>query len=326
MNKYFLLLTSVFLTQIFTLGQRDSVSAKTTVVPQLEIPRTNAADKITVHEGFSLLYNEKYEQASWVAYELTKEETTKLFDRTDKFSPDPEIKTGTADDNDYKASGYDRGHLAPAADMGWSELSVEESFYYSNMSPQLPAFNRGVWKRLEELVRDWAVENQAIYVVTGPVLTSGLKTIGANEVSVPEYYYKVILDYRQPEIKAIGFLLPNKSSSEPLSSFAVSVDSVEAFTGLDFFPLLPDKEESLLEEKVCESCWIWVSTEPKKETKSEEKAEPIQAVEGVVEQDKKPSTEKRTESIQCSATTKKGVRCKQKTYSPNGKCSQHGGD
>lgn len=143
---------------------------------------------------------------------MTSEETVKLYNRSDRFTPDKCVKSGTANDNDYKGSGYDRGHLAPAADMGWSVKAMEESFYYSNMSPQKPSFNRGIWKQLEELTRDWTVENKEIYIVTGGVLNDSLPTIGKNKVSVPKYFYKVILDYSEPSIKGIGFIMPNESS------------------------------------------------------------------------------------------------------------------
>jgi endonuclease G len=283
----------------YSFAQQKSSSGK------LEIPKTNPSDIIITHTGYSLLYNETHEQANWVAYELTKEETTKIVDRTNKFMVDPLVKTGTANDNDYAGSGYDKGHLAPAADMGWSSTTMTESFYYSNMSPQEPGFNRGVWKRLEELVRTWAIENNSIYIVTGPVLIAGLPTIGVNKVSVPKYFYKVILDYNEPSIKGIGFIMTNTSSGEPLQTFAVTIDSVENLTGIDFFPLLPDDQEKKIESTLCTSCWSWNSNKSKSESKSSVKVK---------------------KSVQCSGTTKAGNRCKRMTLSPNGRCYQHGGN
>lgn len=230
---------------------------KAQTIAKLEIPETPVSDTIIYHTGFSLVYNEQHEQALWVAYELTKEETIKKFNRTDKFIPDPKVATKTATNQDYEASGYDRGHLAPAADMSWSQASMAESFYFSNMSPQTPSFNRGIWKKLEEQTRVWAIENAKIYIITGPVLSKDLPTIGPNKVSIPKYYYKVILDYTEPSIKGIGFIMPNESSSKPLQSFAVSIDSVEAVTGINFFPLLPNKQETVIEKTVCIPCWTW---------------------------------------------------------------------
>ncbi len=274
-------------------------------IEHLEYPALHANEKIISHTGYSFVYSEEHEQAKWIAYELTQEETNSLFERTDKFLVDPFVSTGTAENSDYANSGYDKGHLAPAADMGWSATSMKESFYFSNMSPQLPGFNRGVWKRLEELMRSWAIENKAIYIVTGPVLTSGLPTIGGNRVSIPNYYYKVILDYTQPDIKAIGFILPNASSSSALSEFAVSIDEVEKATGIDFFPALPDDQETTLEKEHCTSCWQW-----QKIKSSSGSASP-----------KHEGT-----SVQCSGITKAGTRCKRMTTSENGRCYQHGGN
>jgi len=243
------------------LFENNSVSIqKTAVIPHLEIPKSTANDKIITHTGYSLVYNEDHEQANWVAYELTKAETNKRYNRSDKFIVDPLVTTGSANNADYSGSGYDRGHLAPAADMGWSSTTMKESFYYSNMSPQDPAFNRGIWKSLEELVRSWAIENEAVYVVTGPVLTKKLPTIGSDKVSVPGYYYKVIFDYTEPGIKGIGFILPNKGTKEPLQSFAVSIDVVESVTGIDFFPLLPDEQERFIEKTLSVNAWTWKST------------------------------------------------------------------
>ena len=268
-------------------------------IPKLEIPKTKDSEKIISHTGYSLLYNEKYKQANWVAYELTKQETNKIFERSNKFISDPKVKSVNAFDKDYKGSGYDKGHLAPAADMGWSATTMTESFYYSNMSPQQQGFNRGIWKKLEELVRTWAIENQAVYVVTGPVLSKGLSTIGYNKIAVPNYYYKVILDYKEPNIKGIGFILPNESSKSLLQNYAVSIDSVEKVTGIDFFYLLKDQEENLIEKELCINCWSWKS--------QKNSAEKISAA----------------VSVQCGGITKAGNRCKRRTTNASGRCYQH---
>ncbi len=223
----------------------------------LEFPSLHDSTQLIKHLGYSLEYSEACEQATWIAYSLTKQETSGLIERGDNFTVDPQVKTGSANKTDYLKSGYDRGHLAPAADMKWSEQAMDESFYFSNMSPQLPAFNRGVWKRLEEKMRDWAIIYDSILIVTGPVLNSSLTKIGPNEVCVPTHYYKVILDFKKTQSKAIGFIMPNSGSKEDLRSFAVSIDSVEQITGLDFFYQLKDSFELLLEKEVCLDCWEW---------------------------------------------------------------------
>jgi endonuclease G len=124
---------------------------------------------------------------------------------------------------------------------------MSESFLMSNMSPQIPAFNRGIWKKLETNVREWAKINNEIYIVTAGILEDSLLTIGTNKVAIPRYYYKVILDYKLPEYKAIAFVLPNEGSKQSVFDFAVSIDSVEHLTGIDFFPALPDSLEEELE-------------------------------------------------------------------------------
>jgi len=226
-------------------------------IDSLEIPEIPVNSQVVVHSGYTLSYNEMHEQANWVAYELTEKETEGKYKRTDKFIVDPDVKTGSAESKDYKKSGYDQGHLAPAADMAWSKTAMKESFYYSNMSPQEPGFNRGIWKNLEEQVRSWAIDNKAVYVVTGPVLTEGLPSIGPNKVSVPQYYYKVILDYTWPEVKGIGFILPNKKSEDKLQNYAVSIDSVEKLTSINFFYKLPDIQEKYIESMMDVNKWIW---------------------------------------------------------------------
>lgn len=224
-------------------------------IKDLEIPRNDKNGKFIVHTGFSLLYDENHKQARWVAYELTKAETADIFERTNKFNADPSVANGSATNADYEHSGYDRGHLAPAGDMEWSAITTAESFYYSNMSPQVPGFNRGIWKQLEEQVRDWAIKYGAVYVVTGPILTEGLPAIGPDEVSLPKYYYKVILTYNNKSVQGIGFVLPNARSTESLDNYAVTIDTVEQLTGIDFFPLLQDEQEMAVERTICLKFW-----------------------------------------------------------------------
>ena len=87
------------------------------------------------------------------------------------------------------------------------------------------------------------------------MLSKDLLKIGINNVSVPNYFYKVVLDYNDLEKKGIGFILPNENSSKDLSHFAVSIDSVERATGIDFYSSLPDEEEIFIEKNVCFPCW-----------------------------------------------------------------------
>lgn len=222
----------------------------------LEIPLVTNPDAVIVHANYTLQYDERYEQADWVAYELTRKEAEGTVKRKDDFRSDPFVITGSADLSDYWHSGFDRGHLAPAGDMKFSPKAMDESFYMSNISPQHPGFNRGIWKELEEMVRKWAEEDGSLYVVSGPVLDKPYyPTIGKDKVAVPEYYYKVLLDDREPEIKGIGFVIPNKKCHDPVQDYAMSIDKVEKITGLDFFPKLPDTEEEDIESHVDLKLW-----------------------------------------------------------------------
>ncbi|QEN03652.1 DNA/RNA non-specific endonuclease [Thiospirochaeta perfilievii] len=215
-----------------------------------------ATGRVFYKEFYSLQYNEEYEQADWVYYRLTKDMVYGDEKRRDSFKVDSDIETGSAALKDYKSSGFDRGHLVPAADMKISKKAMSESFYMSNMSPQRPGFNRGIWKKLESFVRFWAVENEELYIVTGPVFTEETYlTIGENRVGIPEYFYKVILDYKGEEIKAIGFLLPNKKSSIPIMKYALSVNDIEDLTGIDFFYNLPDDIEEFIEKDIDINLW-----------------------------------------------------------------------
>lgn len=221
------------------------------------LPQHLHNDEIIKHIAYSLSYNENAEQANWVAYKLT----SKMCDnngeqRKNNFREDKDVKTGSAVPDDYKKSGYDRGHLCPAGDMGWSEETMSESFFMSNMSPQKPKFNRGIWKQLETDVRNWAKENEELYIVTAGVLEKGLPTIGLkNKVEIPQYYYKIVLDLKGPEYKAIAFVLPNKESKEPVFKYAVTIDSVERLTHINFFPALPDSLENNLESHINIKLW-----------------------------------------------------------------------
>lgn len=242
------------------LPEKQTPEPKTEEIETLENywPASSHASMVQ-HTFFSLSYDEQYEQAEWVAYELDKSRLTNSWvERTDRFREDPKVQTGSAGPNDYRHSGFDRGHLAPAADMAFSKEAMKESFYMSNISPQVPAFNRGIWKELEEQTRDWCKANEHLYVITGPVLKQrAIKRFGPDKgLAAPRSYYKILLDLKGPEKKAVGFVMPNKRCEEPLHDFMMSVDEVEEITGLDFFQELPDKMEEELESNFMESYWI----------------------------------------------------------------------
>ncbi len=233
------------------------LSCKTIQNTLLEEPKYKSSNgEYIKHYAYSLLYNEEYEQAHWVAYQLTSEELTPNFKRTDKFISDTAVVSGSASDQDYKGSGFDRGHLAPAADMVWSKQAMDESFYYSNICPQLAGFNRGIWKELEVQVRDWAREYGSVYITTGSICTASSQTIGENQVSVPTGFYKTILVYNDSLQGGIGFVFPHEKCEGELADYAVSIDSVESLTGLNLYSELPNKIEKRIENSP--SLWLFI--------------------------------------------------------------------
>lgn len=216
------------------------------------IPST--PDQLLSRKGFSIGYGKKERQAIWVCYILTSEnlDLPKVA-RSNKFLPDPLVKD-PVHPRDYRKTGFDKGHLAPAADFTYSEETMQNSFYMSNISPQVPGCNRGIWKRLEQQVRNWARREERICVITGPIFSPDDKNMKDTGIRIPCAFYKVILDTTPPE-KMIGFIIPNKPSKKRLSSFAVTVDEVEKVTGCDFFSGLPDEQEDELESTVIPADW-----------------------------------------------------------------------
>lgn len=206
--------------------------------------------QIVHHRYYSLGYSEKHEQALWVCYVLNKDELrVPNVPRYNRFEIDPKVRSQSAEYYDYRGSGYSRGHLAPAGDMAFNELAMRESFYMSNMSPQKIPFNGGIWRELEESVRDWAYKNEHLYVITGPLLTGrSYEKIGKNKVSVPEYFYKAVMDIDGDDKKSIAFIMPNAVSDRPIMEYAVSINELEESLGFDIFPLLLNNDQ--LEEKL----------------------------------------------------------------------------
>lgn len=198
------------------------------------------------HQYYSLAYLKKHKQAAWVYYELTPEMIKGNAKRKNNFRPDPFIKMGNAHLKDYKKSGYDKGHLAPAGDMKISDAAMSESFLLSNISPQNPSLNRGAWKKLENLVRKWGLKRKQLVVVTGPIFRNSHQHIGKNNVTIPTAFYKIIYDEKKQTM--IGFVMPNQRITAPLKNYIQSVDFIEATTGIDFFPQLEDDLESSLEK------------------------------------------------------------------------------
>ncbi len=232
------MLAGLLLLVLYLVFDRPPLPAVAEVPPaavRLYLP-VGPSDQVIDHAAFSLGYDNDWEQARWVAHRLTAAQVkAEGLRRSDDYRPDPAVKDRSAERDDYRGSGFSRGHLAPSGDLNYDARAMSESFYYSNISPQRAEHNAGVWRELEENVRDWAVDKGELYVVTGPIISRGAQRIGANRVAVPEAFYKVLL---APSGESIAFVVPHALQTLPLAAFAKTVDAVEAETGLDFFPEL----------------------------------------------------------------------------------------
>jgi endonuclease G len=230
-------------------------------------PAGNETCRVVHHTGYSVCYDVRFHDAAWVMYKLTRAEVeSQKASRNDvNFVRDPDVpESGTKDD--YRNSGYDKGHLAPAADMKWNVRAMRESFYLSNVTPQLHEFNAGNWEDLENDVRAWAEKFGEISVVTGPVLEKGLSTIGPDHIAVPRLFFKVVFYRNADTTEAIAFVIPNAPSNLPVQSYAVTVDSAEALTGLDFFTAVPQAIQARAESSFDTLWWFSSAPPPKHRT------------------------------------------------------------
>lgn len=224
-----------------------ALSCSTTKDCCLEEPKYKKNETYIKHSAYSLVYNVEHKQPDWVSYQLLSSELNPFFSRTNQFLNDTLVVSGTANNTDYRYSGYDKGHLAPAADMTWDYTAMTESFYFSNISPQLPGFNRGIWKKLETKVRDWANTYDCLYISTGSICYNSTKSIGVNKISIPTHFFKTVLIYNDSIQQGIGFIMPHEKCEKDIFEYAVSIDSVEKITKLDFYYKLSNRKEKQIE-------------------------------------------------------------------------------
>jgi endonuclease G len=244
-----------------SIQKEHKTQKKSETVAQLEIPvlEKKAPSQILSYKGFTVSYNNNTRLPNWVAYELTAEEAEGENPRKDRFRQDPQAYGPQGDKEDYKHSGWDRGHMAPAGDFKWSGEAMDETYYFTNICPQNTQLNTGDWKELEEQCRRWAVKYGSLYIVCGPIVQENRHgTLGENRVVIPDKFYKVVLARINGEYRGAGFIFHNsplrKSKisgkppvNRPLESYLVPIDEVEAITGIDFFPALPADTQNRVE-------------------------------------------------------------------------------
>ncbi len=222
---------------------------------KLGIPGKNG--ELLCRKGFLLAHSSEYKTPIWVIEHLTAEKAKGNIPRYNKFQPDPDLEEGKrAELSDYKKSGYDRGHMAPSADMRWDQQAMVECFYLSNMVPQVgKGMNQGIWKNLEEYIRGWAIDRNELYVFTGPIYEDGVKeTIGNNKVAVPTHLYKIVYDPNKAE--AIAFIMPNeKLETKNMPNYIVTIREVESKTGLDFLSNINKQDQDIIETNKAQGLW-----------------------------------------------------------------------
>lgn len=223
------------------------------VTQQVDYTPVGAQGYLIEHTYYTLSYSDTHRQSEFSYYYLSPESIQGSQVRTDDFRSDPKVTSNPVKSTDYQGSGYDRGHLCPAADMALNLTAMSETFFMSNMSPMAPAFNRGIWSKLEDWVRATALLEGGVFVVTGPVLSNSCGAI-KESITIPCSYYKIVFKGGDNP-KMLGFLLANAGTSASVQQFAVTIDALEQQTGIDFFPQLEDVLEQSLESKVSLTGW-----------------------------------------------------------------------
>ena len=224
---------------------------------QLELPAEREGDRIMKYQGFVSSYNPETLIPDWVAYELTAEETSGEATRAEKdFSMDFNYRGKQAKREDYFASGWTRGHMAPAGDFMWDDSAMSETFYFMNICPQREELNNKDWQYLEKQVRAWARKYDKVWVVTGPIVGDNIYgTIGEDHVVVPDAFFKAVMVHDGKQYQSIAFVMGNDAERYWLQDCALTIDELEQKTGLDFYPALPDDIEEDTESRYDFSVW-----------------------------------------------------------------------
>lgn len=232
---------------IIGVGLISLKSALAATLPQMH------CDQFIQKTYFSICYSTQHRQAFWTSHDLTRESISGTARRSNNFKIDPEVNDPVTPD-DYNGSGYDRGHLVPAADMKISAKAMSESFFMSNMSPQIPSMNRGLWSSLENAFRKWVRQLGTAWVITAPLLSNAKKKLDSG-VTIPTAFYKIL--YIPDKKMMAAFLVPNRDTSgESFWDYATTVDEIETESGIDFYHELDDTLEDSLERCLAsKSAW-----------------------------------------------------------------------
>ncbi len=212
----------------------------------------DADDVMLKRESYTVSFNQQTRCPNYVGWVIDERRLEKNVPRSDYFMEDTQVaEKHRIIHSDYSRSGYDRGHMCPAADNRYAQVAMDECFLMTNMCPQTHTLNSGDWNDLEEKCRKWAEVYDCVYVVCGPIYTSANpKKIGQRKrfkIAVPDQFFKVVLLQNDGEYQALAYVMNNNDDKRPLEDYAVLVDDVEQITGMDFFHALPDDVENRVE-------------------------------------------------------------------------------
>lgn len=227
-------------------GKSQSVTPCVSGLDRVRISGSNPSQEKD-YTGFRLSFNKDTRTPNWVAWELLGSECNGPATRSNDFWTDDDIY-GCSTPEDYRRSGYDRGHICPAADQKWSKRAMSDCFVFTNMCPQNHSLNSGAWNTLENKERQWAMRDSAIVIVAGPIYTQeDTLSIGPSKVKVPGAFFKVMVAPYLEEPRGIAFIYPNMSAPGNMQNYVTTIDEVEKITGFDFFYKLPDDVENKIE-------------------------------------------------------------------------------
>lgn len=206
------------------------------------LPRKNIPEQILKRTGYTVSYNADLRIPNWVAWHLTAEHVKGMILRPsgNAWHEDDEVPFPKATYEDYKNSGWSRGHMCPAGDCKWDEQVMYESFLFTNCCPQHANLNSGIWNQIEISCRRWAEKYGEVYIVCGPVVfRQKHETIGLNKVVVPEAFFKVVICFIDGKPEGIGYICKNQKEDNKRSNYVNTIYEIERITGFTFFPSLP---------------------------------------------------------------------------------------
>lgn len=211
----------------------------------IELPEHTADEDIVVHLAYTASYNHTTLCPDWVAWELTADEACGTIEQQRQFSRDPSVRFPKASREDYSQSGWDKGHMAPHADMKWSRQAMTESDYFTNICPQDRAMNAGAWRKIEELTRRLAIHYGSVFVICGPIYISDTpRLIGEACVQVPDQFFKALAINKDGQYHTVAFLMDNTPQNRSPRHYALSVDEIETILSRNLFPLVPEEAET----------------------------------------------------------------------------------